>query len=251
MTMPSKSSKRIKSSKTTTSSKTKKIQVNPESRRSVAQFEDDHAFEEFEFQADRVWELGLIFTYYKARPQADQVRKLGLIFTYCKSKVSGRSGQEIGTDVHLLQVRGCRPIRSGNWDWSSPITNPRSQANQVRKLGLIFIYYKSEVSGQSGQKIGTDLHLLQVRGRRLIRSGNWDWSSPTTSPRSQGDQVWKLGMIFIYYKSEVAGRSSQEIGTDLHPTKSPRSRADRVWKFRQDQFPEETVRISQLYKAKS
>ncbi len=60
-----------------------KIQVNTESRRSVEQFEDDHTFEES--QADRVWKLGLIFIYYK-------------------SEVAGRSGQEIGTDLHLLQV---------------------------------------------------------------------------------------------------------------------------------------------------
>ena len=31
-------------------------------------------------------------------------------------RVSGRSGPEIGTDLHLLQVRGLRPIRSGNSD---------------------------------------------------------------------------------------------------------------------------------------
>ena len=176
-------------------------------------------------------------------------------------------GWEIGTDLHLVQVRGHRPIWSGNWDWSSPTTSPRSQADlvrkflwlifnykrsqadrvqklrlifsyyksevsadlvrkfvwliynykrsqadRVRKLGLIFTYYKSEVSGQlgpdicltdfqlqkvsgqSGSEIGTDLHLLQVRGCRSIMSGNWDWSSLTTSPRSQVDWVWKFGL---------------------------------------------------------
>ena len=61
------------------------------------EFKDDHTFEEFEFQADRVWKLGLIFTYYK-------------------SKVSGRSGQEIGTNLHLLQIRGLRLIGFGNLD---------------------------------------------------------------------------------------------------------------------------------------
>ena len=96
---------------------------------------------------------------------------------YYKSEVAGhRSGQEIGTKLHLPQVRGCRPlIRSGNLDWI-----------------LIFIYYKSKVSGhRSGQEIGRDLH-LPVRGRRPIRSGKWDWSSPTTSPRSQADRVRKF-----------------------------------------------------------
>ena len=46
--------------------------------------------------------------------RSDWVRKLGLIFTYYKSEVAGQSGQEIGTDLHLLQVRGLRPIGSGN-----------------------------------------------------------------------------------------------------------------------------------------
>ena len=74
---------------------------------------------------------------------------------------------------------------------SKSTTSQRS--DWVRKLGLIFT-------------------LLQVQGCRPIRSGNWDWSSPTTSPRSQADWVWKFG---------------------------------------QDQLPGETVRISQLYEAKS
>ena len=65
-----------------------------------------------------------------------------------------------------------------------------------------------------------------------IGSGNsFDWSSSTTSPRLQADRVQKFGLIFIYYKS--------------------RSQADRVWEFGQDQLPKETVRISQLYEAKS
>ena len=137
-----------------------------------------------------------------------------------------RSGQEIGTDLHLLHVRGRRLIASGNlFDWYST-TYKRSQADRVQKLRLIFIYYKSKVAGRSGQEIGTDLHLLQVRGLRPFRSGNWtdlhllqvrglrpigsgnwDWSSPTTSPGSQAIQARKLGLIFIYYKSEVSGWS--------------------------------------------
>ena len=48
-------------------------------------------------------------------------------------------------------------IGSGNsFDWSSSTTSLRSQAaDQVRKLGLIFTYCKSEVSGQSGLEIRT------------------------------------------------------------------------------------------------
>ena len=80
--------------RTSPSSKTKKIQVDLESWRSVEQFEDDRAFEEFEVENE-----------------FNQVRKLGLNFPYHKSGVAGcRSGQEIGTDLHLLlQVRGLRP----------------------------------------------------------------------------------------------------------------------------------------------
>ena len=48
------------------------------------------------------------------------------------------------------------------------------QADQVRKLGLIFIYYKSKVAGRLGQEIGTELHLLQVWGLWSIGSGNSD-----------------------------------------------------------------------------
>ena len=72
------------------------------------EFSDDHAFEEFknEFQDDHNFE--------EFEFQADWVRKLGLIFIYYKSEVAGRSGQEIGTDLHLLQVQCLRQIKSGN-----------------------------------------------------------------------------------------------------------------------------------------
>ena len=103
-----------------------------------------------------------------------------------------QAGSEIRSDRSSSTTRGLRPIGSGNWDWSSSATSPRlqaanqvrklglifiyykrSQANRVQKLRLIFIYYKSEVAGRwLGQEIGTDLHLLQVRGLRLIGSGN-------------------------------------------------------------------------------
>ena len=110
---------------------TKKIQVDPESWTSVEQFEDnrafevfeednefkdDHAFEEFtnesEFNDDHALED------FEVENQFHQVRKfVRLIFIYYKSEVAGcRSGLEIGTDLHLLQVQGLRPIRSGNLD---------------------------------------------------------------------------------------------------------------------------------------
>ena len=94
-------------------------------------------------------------------------------------------------------------IRSGNWDWSSPTTSPRSQvADQVLKLGLIFIYYKSEFSCcRSGPEIGTDLHLLQVRGRRPIGPGNSDKAN--SQKRLLGfPSYMKLISIYIhiYYK---------------------------------------------------
>ena len=105
------------------------------------------------------------------------------------SKVQSDFSQKVTTMPLKSSKTKTTLIRSGNlFDWSS------SQADQVRKLELIFINYKSKVAGRSGQEFGTDLHLLQVRGRRpSIRSGNWDWSSPTTSPRSQADRVWKFG----------------------------------------------------------
>ena len=111
-------------------------QVAPESRRLVEQFKDDHAFEEFEVENgfDQVRKLRLIFIYYKS----EVAGRFGLEICLTDlqlQEVSGRSGQEIGTDLHLLQVRGRRPNRSG---------------------------------------IGTDLHLLHVRGFRPIGSGNSD-----------------------------------------------------------------------------
>ena len=140
-----------------------------------------------------------------------------------------KDGHEFQRRLHFREMkRECiqnqpRLWRVRNTKASSMTATPSSQAaDQVRKLGLIFIYYKSEASGWSGQEIGTDLHLLQVQGRRLpIRQGNWDWSSPTTSPRWQADQVRKIGLIFTYYsyKSEVAGRrSGLEIQTRPTPS---------------------------------
>ena len=108
----------------------KKIQVDSESRRLVKQFEDNHAFEELEFQANRAQKLGLIFIYYK-------------------SEDAGQSGQEIGIDLHLLQVQGCRPIGSGNWEWSSPTIRPIGSGNSNWSS-------KSPRSlGQSGPEIWT------------------------------------------------------------------------------------------------
>ena len=159
----------------------KKIQVDPESWRSVEQFEDNRTFEELEvenkfkdkhtfkefedeneFKANHAFEEfkdksefndDHAFEEFEGENEFDQVRKLGLIFIHYKSEVPGQSGPEICLPDLQLQ----------------------------------------EVSGRSGLEIGTDLHLLQVRGRRPIRSGNWDWSSPTTSLRSQADRVWKFG----------------------------------------------------------
>ena len=146
---------------TESSSKTKKIQVDPESWRSVEQFEedrafkefevenefrDDHAFEEFEednefkdnhafeeFEDEKEFNDDHAFEEFAVKNEFDQVRKLGLIFTYYKSEVLGWSGPEIClTDLRL-----------------------------------------QEVSGRSGPEIClTDLQLLQVRGCRPIRSGN-------------------------------------------------------------------------------
>ena len=135
-----------------------------------SEFNDDHAFEEFkdesEFNDDHTFEE------FKVENEFNQVQKLGLIFIYYKSEVADRSGQKIGTVLHLLQVQGLRPIGSRNlFDWSSTI-----------------------------------------RGLRPIGFRNWDWCSSTTNPRVQvADQVRKLGLIFTYYKSEVSGRSGLEI----------------------------------------
>ena len=63
----------------------------------IEEYVGELRIEEFEFQGDQVWKLGLIFIYYK-------------------SKVAGRLGQEIGTDLHLLQVWGLWSIGSGNSD---------------------------------------------------------------------------------------------------------------------------------------
>ena len=65
-------------------------------------------------------------------------------------------------------------------DWSSSTTSQRSQADWVWKF------------------VGTVLYLLQVRGLRPIGSRN------------------SLGLIFICYKSEVAGQSGLEI--QIRPT---------------------------------
>ena len=95
------------------------------SQRVVEQFKDDHAFKEFEnkFKGDHAFEefeneFQDDHAFKEFEFQADWVCKFGLIFTYYKSVVTGRrSGPEIGTNLHLLQVQGCRsPIRSGNWD---------------------------------------------------------------------------------------------------------------------------------------
>ena len=60
------------------------------------EFNDDHAFEEFKDESD--FNDDHAFKEFEVEKQV-------------------RSGPEIrSTDLHLLQVRGCRPIGSGNWD---------------------------------------------------------------------------------------------------------------------------------------
>ena len=130
---------RSNSSKTTTPSKSLKHRFEVENEfkddhaleefKDESEFNDDHAFEEFEVENgfNRVRKfIWLIFIYYKSDPirsenlfdwsttsqrsQADRVRKfVRLIFIYYKSEVSDRSGPEIVTDLHLLQIRGLRP----------------------------------------------------------------------------------------------------------------------------------------------
>ena len=111
---------RSNSSKTTTPSKSLKHKFEVENEfKDESESNDNHALDEFEVENkfNRVWKF------------------IWLIFICCKSEVSGRSGPEIrSTDLHLLQVRGLRPIGSGNWDWSSSTTSPRSQANSQNRL---------------------------------------------------------------------------------------------------------------------
>ena len=196
--------------------------MDPESWRSVGQFKDDHAFEEFEdkseFNDDQV---GL-----ESWRPVEQFKDNHAFEEF--------ENESEFNDNHAFEEFGNKNkiyYQSEVWLGSSNTNLGSQAADQVRKLGLNFTYYKSEVAGRwSGPKIGTDLHLLQVWSLRLlIRSGNWERSS-STSPRSQADQVRKLGMIFTYYKSEVSGWSGTEIQTRPNPR---------------------TVRISQLHKAKS
>ena len=97
------------------------------------------------------------------------------------------------TGLHLVALR---PTGSVNWEWSSSTSSPRLQVDRVWKLELIFIYYKSEVAGWSGQEIGTDLHLLQVRDRRPpIRPGNLDKTNFQKSRRVA--EVFQRGFEFF------------------------------------------------------
>ena len=98
--------------------KTKKIQVDPESH--------NHAFEEFEVKTSSKMTT-------PSNMKKIQVPRSG------KLKV-GRTVQwrpclrelEYESEFNDDQVRGRRPpIRSGNWDWSSPTTSPRSWADQI------------------------------------------------------------------------------------------------------------------------
>ena len=155
------------------------------------------------------------------------------------------SGPEILlADLHLLQVRGLRPIRSGNsFDWTSTTTRrPVKEFEDenkfkddhaleefknkfkddhtfeefenefkiwVWKFGSIFIY-KSEVL-----KV-VDWELRPIWSRNSFRLIFIYYKS------FQADGVRKLRLIFIYYKSTVLGK-----------------------------LPEKTVGISQLYEPKS
>ena len=77
-----------------------KIQVNLESHdHTLEEFKDNHTFEDEKNSSSK----NGIHTFKEFEFQADRVRKLGLIFIYCKSEVAGRSGQEIGTALMPLQ----------------------------------------------------------------------------------------------------------------------------------------------------
>ena len=80
-------------------------------------------------------------------------------------KVEGRSNSPKTT----------RPSKSSKTKTSSKATTP-SKSLKMKKIQVDpqsrRSDYKSEVSGRSGPEIETDLHLLQVRGLRLIGSGN-------------------------------------------------------------------------------
>ena len=76
-------------------------------------------------------------------------------------------------------------------------------------------FYQEKKEENVSQKVTTT---PSKSSKVKARSGNLDWSSSTTSPRLQGNQVWKfIRLIFIYYKSEVSVRSGPEIrSTNLH-----------------------------------
>ena len=170
-------------SKKLKSSKTKKIQVDSERQRSVEQIKDDLAFEEFEDESE--FNDDHAFEEFEDKKNSSR-----------SAKVEGRSNEQF-EDNHVFEE----------------------------------FKDKSEFNDDHASK---------------------SWETKTKSTASQrSDQVWKLGLIFIY-KSEVAGRrSGNEIGTDLHLLQVRGPQADWVWKFRQDQLPKKAVRISQLYEAKS
>ena len=98
------------------SSKTKKfkwiwkVTTTPsKSSKSKNEFKDDHAFEDEKNSSTTIQKV-------EGRSNSSM--------TTTPMKSFKPIGLEIGTDLHLLQVRGCRP----------------QAADQVRKLGLIFIY---------------------------------------------------------------------------------------------------------------
>ena len=168
-------------------------QVNMESRRPVELFKDDHAFEEFEdeseFNDDQV--DGRSNSSKTTTPSKSSKTKASSMTT------KSMGGQTVQRRLCLRRVQRRKRVQCLPCLW---------RVRRWKRVQWRPCLRRVRVSGRSGRDIGPDLHLLQVRGRRPIWSGNSDKTNSQkrllTFPSLYKPQGWKCEKKVAAYSPE-------------------------------------------------